>query len=169
MTTGRTIAFIRRTFDGKVMSLFFNMLPRLVITFLTRSKCLLISWLQSPSAVVMKPRKIKSVTVSIVSPSICHEVMEPEFYNLSFRMLNFKPTFSLFSFNFIKKLFSSSLSAIRVVSSAYLRLLIFPPAILIPACDSPSLAFCMMQSTYKLNKQSDNIQSFHTPLLILNQ
>jgi len=72
MTTGRTIAFIRRTFDGKVMSLFFNMLPRLVITFLTRSKCLLISWLQSPSAVVMKPRKIKSVIVSNVSPSICH-------------------------------------------------------------------------------------------------
>ena len=70
----------------------------------------------------------------------------------------------------IKRLFSSSsLSAITVVSPAYLRLLIFPPAILIPACDSPSPAFCMMQSTYKLNKQSDSIQSFHTPLLILNQ
>ena len=74
MTTGETIALTRWTFVGKVMSLLFNMLSRLVITFLPRSKCLLISWLQSPSAVILEPRKIKSVTVSIVSPSICHEV-----------------------------------------------------------------------------------------------
>ena len=66
----------RRTFVGKVMSLLFNMLSRLVITFLPRSKCLLISWVQSPSAVILEPPKIKSVTVSIVSPSICHEMME---------------------------------------------------------------------------------------------
>ena len=74
MTTGKTIAFTRWTFVGKVMSLLFNMLPRLVTAFLSRSKCLLISWLQSPSAVILEPKKIKSVTVSIVSPSICHEV-----------------------------------------------------------------------------------------------
>ena len=75
MTTGKTIALTRQTFVGKVMSLLFNMLSRLVITFLPRSKHLLISWLQSPSAVILEPQKIKSVTVSIVLPSICHEVM----------------------------------------------------------------------------------------------
>ncbi|SVR98295.1 Uncharacterised protein [Klebsiella pneumoniae] len=75
MTTGKTIALTRKTFVGKVMSLLFNMLSRLVIAFLPRSKHLLISWLQSPSAVILEPRKIKSATVSIVSPSICHEVM----------------------------------------------------------------------------------------------
>ena len=75
MTTGKTIALIRRTFAGKIMSLLFNMLSRLVIAFLPKSKCLLISWLQSPSAVIMEPKKMKSVTVSIVSPSICYEVM----------------------------------------------------------------------------------------------
>ena len=78
VTTGKTIALTRWTFVGKVMSLLFNMLSRLVITFLPRSKCLLISWLQSPSAVILEPKKRKSGTVSIVSPSICHEVMGPE-------------------------------------------------------------------------------------------
>ena len=75
MTTGEIIALTRQYFVGKVMSLLFNMLPRLVIVFLPRSKCLLISWLKSLSAVILKPKKIKSVTVSIVSPTICHEVM----------------------------------------------------------------------------------------------
>ena len=75
MTTGKTIALTRQTFVSKVMSLLFNKLSRLVITFLPRSKCLLISWLQSPSAEILEPKKIKSVTVSTVSPSICHEVM----------------------------------------------------------------------------------------------
>ena len=75
MTTGKTISLTRWTFVGKVMSLLFNILSRLVITFLPRSKCLLISWLQSPSAVILEPKKIKSVIVSIVSPSACHEVM----------------------------------------------------------------------------------------------
>ena len=75
MTTGKTIALTRQTFVGKVMSLFFKMLSRLVITFLPRSRHLLISWLQSSSAVILKPRKIKSATVSAVFPSICHEVM----------------------------------------------------------------------------------------------
>jgi len=78
MTTGKTIALTRRTFVGKVMSLLFNMLSRLVITFLPRSKHLLISWLQSPSAVILEPQKIKSDTVSSVSPSISHEVMGPD-------------------------------------------------------------------------------------------
>ena len=75
MTTGKTIALTRWIFVGKVMSLLFNMLSRLVIIFLQRSKCLLISWLQSPSAVILEPPKLKSLTVSIVSPFICHEVM----------------------------------------------------------------------------------------------
>ena len=78
MTTGKTIGLTRRTFVGKVMSLLFNMLSRLVITFLPRSKCLLISWLQSPSIVILEPRKIKSATVSTVSSSICYEVMGPD-------------------------------------------------------------------------------------------
>ena len=126
MTIGKTIALTGWTFVGKVMSLLFNMLSRLVITFLLRSKCLLISWLQSPSAVILKPPKLKSDTVSTVSPSICHEVMGPDAMILVFWMLSFRPTFSLSSSTAIKGFFSScSLSAIRAVSSAYLRLLIF--------------------------------------------
>ena len=78
MTTGKTIALSRQTFVGKVTSLLFNMLPRLVITFLPRSQHLLISWLQSPSAVILEPKKIKSDTVSTVPPSISHEVMGPD-------------------------------------------------------------------------------------------
>ena len=149
------------------VSLLFNMLSRLVIAFLPRSKHLLISWLQSPSAVILEPQKIKSVTVSIVSPSISHEVMGPDAMIFVFWMLSFKPTFSLSSFTFINRLFSSSsLSAIRVVSSAYLRLLIFLPAILVPACASSSPAFLMMYSAYKLNKQGDGIQPWHTPFPI---
>ena len=78
MITGKTIALTRQTFVDKVMSVLFNMLSRLVITFLPRNKRLLISWLQSPSAMLLEPKKVKSVTVSIVSPSICHEVMVPD-------------------------------------------------------------------------------------------
>ena len=78
MTTGKTIALTIQTFVSKVTSLFFNMLSRLVIAFLPGSKHLLISWLQSPSAVILEPNKIKSLTISIVSPSICHEVMGPD-------------------------------------------------------------------------------------------
>ena len=78
MTTGKTMALTRQTFVGKVMSLLFNMLSRLVIVFLARSKCLLISWVQSPSAVILEPKKVKSVTISIVSPSICQAVMGPD-------------------------------------------------------------------------------------------
>ena len=93
MTTGKTIALTRWIFVGKVMSLLFNMLSRLVITFLPRSKCLLISWLQSPSSVILEPPKIKSVTISNVSPSICNEAMEPDAMILAFSMLSFKPNF----------------------------------------------------------------------------
>ena len=78
MTTGKTIALTRQIFVGKVMSLLFNVSSRLVIAFLSQSMCLLISWLQSPSPVILEPRKIKSATVSTVSSSICHEVMEPD-------------------------------------------------------------------------------------------
>ena len=168
MITGKTIALTRQTFVGKVMSLLFNMLSRLIIAFLPRRKRLLISWLQLPSAVILEPPKINSATVSIVYPSICHEVLGPDAMILVFWMLSFKPTFSLSSFTF-KGLFSSSISTVRVVSSAYMRLLIFLLAILIPAWASSSLGFCIMYSAYKLNKQGDNIQPWHTPFPIWNQ
>ena len=105
MTTGKTIALTRWTFVDRVMSVLFNMLSRLVITFLPRSKHLLISWLQSPSAVILEPPKIKSDTVS---PSISHEVMGPDAMIFVFWMLSFKPPFSLSTFTFIKRLFISS-------------------------------------------------------------
>ena len=118
MMTGKPIALTKWTFVSKLMSLLFNTLSRLVITFHPRSKHLLISWLQSPSAVILEPPKIKSDTVSTVSPSISHEVMGPDIMMLVFLLLSFKPNFSLSSLTFIKRLFSSSsLSAIRVVSS----------------------------------------------------
>ena len=105
MTTGKIIALTRRNFVGKVMSLLFHMLSRLVITFLPRSKRLLISWLQSPFTVILELPKIKPDTVS---SSISHEVMGPDAMILVCQMLSFKPTFSLSSFTFIKRLFSSS-------------------------------------------------------------
>ena len=104
MTTEKTIALTRQTFVDKVMSLLFNMLSRLVITFPPRGKCLFISWLQLPSAVILEPPKLKSDTVSTVSPSICHEVMGPDAMIFVYWMLSFKPTFSLSSFTFIKRL-----------------------------------------------------------------
>ena len=100
MTTGKTIALTRRTLVGKVMSLLWNMLSRLLITFLPRSKRLLISWLQSPSAVILEPKKIKSDTVSTVSPSISHEVMGLDAMIFVFWILSFKPTFSLSTFTY---------------------------------------------------------------------
>ena len=147
------------------MSLLFNMLSRLAISFLPMSKCLLISWLKSISAVILEPNK-ESVTVS---PSIYHEVVWPDSIILVFWMLTFEPTFSLSSITFPRKLFSSLLYAIRVVSSAFLRLLIFLPTILIPACTSFRPVFLMMYSAYKLNKQGDNIQPWCTPFPIWNQ
>ena len=167
MTTKKIIALTIWTFISKVMSLLFNKLSRFVIAFLPRSKHLLISWLQSPSGVVLEPKKMKSITVSIVSPSICHERMGMDVMIFVFWMLSFKPAFSLSSFTFIKRLFSSSLlSAIRVVSSVYLRLLLFVSTALIPISASSSPALCMMHSAYKLNKQGDNIQPWCTPFPI---
>ena len=114
--------------------------------------------------------KIKSLIVSIVSSSIRHEVMGPDAIILVFWILSCNLTFSLSSFTFINRLFiSSSLSAIRVVSSAYLRLLIFLLAILITAYALSSPAFCMMYSAYNLNKQGDSIQPWRAPFPIWNQ
>ena len=139
MTTGKTIALTRRTFVGKVMSLLLNMLSRLFITFLPRSKHLLILWLQSPSAVILEPPPPNKVCHCFHSfPIYLHEGMGLGAMIWVFWMLSFKPTSPLSSFIFIQRVFSSSsLSAISVVSSAYQRLLIFLLAILIPACDSP--------------------------------
>ena len=147
MAIGKTIALTRWTFVGKVITLLFNMLSRLVIAFLPRSKCLLNSWLQSPSAMILElalpptpPNKVSHC--SIVSPSIWHEVIGLEAMILVFWMLHFKLTSPLSSFTFIKRLFSSSLlSAIRMASSAYLRLLIFLPAVLIPSWASSTQRF----------------------------
>ena len=169
MTTGKTIVLTIWTFVSKVTSLIFNILSSLVIAFLPSSKCLLISWLQSPPKVILEhPPKIKSVTVSTFSPSICHEVLGLDAMILVFWMLSFKPVFQ--PLTFIKKFFSSSsLSAIKVVSSTYLRLVIYIPAVLIPTCESSSPEFHMMFSAHKLNKQGDNIQPWRTPVPILNQ
>ena len=120
MTTGKTTAMTRWTYLGKVMSLLFNMLSRLVITFLPRSKCLLISWQQPLSSMILEHKEIKSITASTFSPSICHEMM-PNAIIVVFLMLSFKPAFSLSSFTLIKRLFRVSLLfAIRLVSSSYL-------------------------------------------------
>ena len=143
MTTGKTTALTRQTIVGNVVACF-------LICCLGWSKlffqgAFLTSWLQSQSAVTLESKKIKSVTVSIFSPSICHEVMGQDTMTLVVGMLRFKPTFSLSSFTFIKKHFSlSSLSSIRVVSSAYLKLLIFLLAVLFLSCASSSLIFHMM-------------------------
>ena len=151
MTTGKTIVLTRWTFVCKMMSLLFNTLSRFVIAFLSRSKSLLIWGLQSPSTVILEPKKIKSVTLSIVFPSICHKVMGLDAI-VFFWTLNFKPGFHC-PFSSFKRLFSSSsLSTIRMLSSEYLRLLIFLLAILIPAWDLSSPECHMMYSACKLNK-----------------
>ena len=171
MTTGKTIALNRQMWlDGKVMSLLFNTLSRFVIAFLPKGKHLLISWLQSPSAVILEPKKRKPDIASAFSPSICHEVMGLYAIILVFWMLGIKPAFSLSTFTLNKRLFTaSSCSAIRVVSFAQLRLLIFLLEILIPAYESSSLAFHMMYSAYKSNKQDAHIQPWHRPFPIWNQ
>ena len=120
----------------------------LVIILLPRSKHILISWLQSPSTVILEPKNIKSVPIS----AIFHEATGLVAMILAFLMLSLKPAFSLSSFTILKRFFSSSsLSAVRVVST-YLRLLLFLLATLTPAYNSSSLAFLMMCSVYKLNK-----------------
>ena len=163
MTTGKTIALTRRTLVSKVMSL----LSRLAITFLPRSKCL--NFMAAVTNWDFGAQKNKICHCFHCFPIYLPWSDGTRCHDLSFLNVEFKPIFSLSSFTYIKRLFSSSLSAIRVVSSVYLRLLIFLPAILIPGCASSSLAFCMMYSAYKLNKQSDNIQPWHTPFPIWNQ
>ena len=126
MTTGKTIVLTIWTFVGKLMSLLFNRLSRFVRAFLPRRKCLLISWLLSPSAVLLELKKRKSVTVSTFVSILLPWRDVIRCRDLSFWMLSFKPAFSLSSFTLIKRLLSSSsISAIRVVSAVFLRLLIF--------------------------------------------
>ena len=134
MTTGKTIALTRWTFVSKMFSLFFNILSRFVLAFLPRSKRLLISWLQSLSAVILEPKKVKSLTVFIMSPSICHEVMGPDSMCLVFLMWVFS------------QLFHSPLSPSSRSSLVPLHFIDISSAILIPACASSSLAFHMMYS-----------------------
>ena len=161
MTTRKTITLTRWNFVGKEMSLLLNTLSRLVTAFLPSSKRLVISWLQLPIAVIFGAQTNKvchcfhcfSIYLPWCDETGCHHIS----------FLNVKPKFSLSSLILIKRLFSSSLYAIRVVSSVYLSLLIFLPAILIPACALSNLAFHMMYTAYKLNKQGDNIQHWHTP------
>ena len=147
------------------------MLSRLVITFLPRSKRLLISRLQSPSAVILEPPKNKVWHCFHCFPIYLPWRDGTRCHDLHFWNVEFEASFLTLLFHFfIRRLFSSSsFSAIRVVSSAYLRLLIFLLAILIPACASSSLTFHMMYSAYNLNKQGDNIQPWCTPFLIWNQ
>ena len=144
-------------------------MSRFVIAFLPRSKLLLISWLQSSSVVTLEPKKIKFVTVSTFSTSVCHEVIGLVAMILIFWMLSFKPAFSL-SLSHISR---GSLVPLHFLPEGwfhlvYLRLLIFLLTILIPTCASSSLIFCMTYSAYKLNKQGDNIQPWYTPFPILN-
>ena len=170
VTTGKTTALTIWTFVSKVVSLLFNTVSRFVIAFLPGSNHLLITWLQSPSTVISEPRNRKSITTSTFSLSICHDVMRLDAMILVFLIFSFKLALSLSSFTLMKKLFSSSsLSAIQVVSSTCLRLLMFLPPILTPACNSSRPAFLMMCSAYRLNKQDDSRQPCHTPFSILNQ
>ena len=154
----------------QIRSLLFNTLSEFVIILFPRSKCLLISWLQSPSTVILEPKKISSVTVSIFSPSICREMMGLDIKIFIFWMLSFKKAFHspLSSSSRGCLIPRCSLSAIRVVSSAYLRFLLFLPAVLILTWALSNLSFHMMHSAYKLNKQDDNTQPWHIPFPILN-
>ena len=166
MTTGKIITLAIQTFVGKGMCLLFNMLSRFVIAFLPKSKHLLISWLQSLSAMILEPKKRNLWLLYLFAMKWWDWIPWSSFFECWVLSQLFHSPF----FTLIKRLCSSSsLSAITVVLSAYLRLLIFLPAILIPACDSSSLAFCMMYSAYKLNKKSDYIQPCHAPFPILNQ
>ena len=168
MTTGKTIAVTRWTLVVKVLSLLFNMLSRFVIAFLPRSKRLLISWLQSPSAVILEPKKIKPVTVSTVSPSICNQVMRLDAVIFVFLMLTFKPGFSpLFHFHqeALQFLFTFWPKGGVICISEVIDI---SPCNLIPAC-AGCPAFRMTYSACKLNKQGDTIQPWRTCFPIWNQ
>ena len=159
-------------FFSRVMSLLFNMLSRFVLTFLTRGDHLLISWLQSPSAVISEPKKMMKFHYFYLFPFHlpCKNGARWHYLSFFFLIFTFKLALSLSSFILIKSLFiSSSFFAIRVVSYAYLRSLMFLPRILIPACNSSSPTFLIMCSVYRLNNQGDSRQPCCTPFLILNQ
>ena len=158
MTTGKTIALTRQTFVGKVMSLLFNTLFRFVIAFLPRSKLLLILWLQLLPELILETKKMKSDTVSTFSPSIHREVIGPDAMILVFWMLSFKSDFSLSSFFFIKKLFSSS----SLFSLKWYHLHIWgcwyfsqQPWVQLVIHPAWHFSWCTL---HKLNKQRDNIQ-----------
>ena len=162
MTTGTTTALTIWTFVGTVTSLLFNTLSRFAEAFLRRSN---LSWFLQ----WFWAHEEELHHYVHIFPSICHEVMVPDATILDF-LFSFKPALSLSSFTLIKMLFSSSsLSVIRVISSAHLRLLMFLLPILIPACNSSSPTFLMMYSAYRLNKQGDRRQPCRTPFSILNQ
>ena len=155
------------------MSLFFNILSRFVIACLPKSKCLLISQLHLASAVILEFKKLKSSLFALFPHLFAmkwwNRMPSSLLLGCCFKLVFFL-FFSLSTFTFIKRLLSpSSFSAIRVVSCAYLKLLIFLPEDLISAWASSSPAFHMMDSAYNLNKQSDNIQPWHTPFTIWNQ
>ena len=174
----KIIALTIQTFVGRLMSLLVNTLSRFVIAFLPRRNCLLISWLQSTSAVLLEPKKRKCHHFHLF-PFYCHKVMRLDAIILVFFLFvcfvfslifSFKPALSLSFFTVIKRLFNSSLlSVLRVVSSAYLRLLMFLLPILIPACSTSSLAFLMMCSAHRSNKQGESKQPCLTPFSMLNQ
>ena len=166
MITGKTIAYLYRPLSAKrPSSLLFNKLSRFVIAFLSWSKCLLISWLQSSPAVILDPKKIKSLTVPIVCPSICHEVMSLDAMILVFWMLSFKPVFLPSHFHKEALCFLSFwLVPICFLSLGWCYLHIWDYwYFLISTCESSSLAFCMV-----LNKQEDNIQPWCSPFPIWN-
>ena len=126
MTSGKTIALTIWVSEAKVMFLFINLLLMFVITFLPRNKRLLISWLQSPSAVILELKKLKSLIVSIIYPSICYEVIVPDVMILVFQMLSFQPAFSLSSLTFIKKLFIYLFFILKKIAVYFLLVFIFP-------------------------------------------
>ena len=167
MTTGKTVTLTIQTFVGKGTSLLFNTVSRFVIAFLSRSKHLFIPWPPLPSVVFLEPKKRKSVNAStfyILFTMKCWDWMPWS----CVWMLNFKPVFFFFTFLFhlhqeALSLSSSSLSTLRMVSSAYLRLLVFLLEFCLPACDSSGPTFCMMYPAYKLNKQDDNRKPWCTP------
>ena len=165
---GKAIALTLWTFVCKVMPLLFNMVSNFVIAFLPRTKLLLISWLRLPSAVILESKKIKSVTGSNFTTYICPRVTGPDAIILVFCTSNFKPTFSLSPFILIKRLLDPChfLHDSSIICTSEVANIL--PAIVIPAYALSSPAFCMMYSSYKLNKQGDNIQPWHTPFPVLN-
>ena len=161
VAVGKTRASTIRTFVSRVTALLFNTLSTFVTAFLPRSSCL-ISWLQSPSTVILEPKKMKSVITSIVTPSICHEVMGPDAMIVVFFIFGFKPAFSLSYFTLIERFFSFSLiSAVRVVSISILRLLMLYLCITI---SNMYLYICHMYDIYNISSYNCKASKLH-PLI----